>query len=224
MNVPQIAKSSRQASAAAYRSGEGVLVDMEVTPVTSVNGQTGSVLRGDLTNLPVPDRHYSADTCFLRYMFETVYIMFAQARMDAPADLRNLLVVKMTPASIKSYLDALSQSTGKNFEAIAELLSIQVEDLPEFHTEPQESIRLNASFILAGVSGREGCLDFYYASPFSKSAVAVHKKLALDPVVRVDLRTSLVAGLNRGLVQLLHSLPDAVVNELGPLKTEAARE
>jgi hypothetical protein len=206
-----------------YRPGEGVLVDMEITPVTSVSGQASAVLRGSLANLPVPDRHYSADACFVRYMHETVYILFAQVRLDK-SDLRNLLIVKMTPASVRVYLDSLLKSDSQSIESIADALSIEVEELPEFSTEPKESITLNASIIMAGVSGREGCLDFYYASPFSKGAVAVHKKLALDPVVRVDIRTSLLIGLNHVLTRLLKDLPDSVVNEVSHIKVEAGDE
>lgn len=172
------------------------------------------MLVGNLSTLPVPDRRYSADTCYVSYWNETVYVLFGQAKLDGKG-LRNMLAVKMTPASVMLYLNSLK--TGQLMENVTEPLGITAETLPELDNEPAETVTLAANIVMAGLSGREGCMDFYYASPFSKSLAAQVKKLAVDPVVRVDVRTSLMLGLNAKLTKILDGLPENLVDERGPI-------
>lgn len=213
--MANVVKPGRQhATIPQQRQGEGVSLDMQISPATSVHGQGGTMLVGSLASLPVPDRRYSADTCYVSYLNETMYVLFGQARLDGKG-LRNMLAVKMTPASVKLYLN--SPNGVQTMENVAEPLGITAESLPELENEPAETVTLAANIVMAGISGREGCMDFYYASPFSKSVAAQAKKLAVDPVVRVDVRTSLMLGLNAKLAQILDELPENLIDERGPL-------
>ena len=196
------------------RHGEGVSLDMQISAATSVHGQAGTVLVGSLASLPVPDRRYSADTCSVSYVNETVYVLFGQLRLFGHG-LRTMLAVKMTPASVKIYMNSLGG--GPSMESVAAPLGIAAEALLELDEEPSETVTLAANIVMAGISGREGCMDFYYASPFSKNVAAQAKKLAVDPVVRVDVRTSLVLGLNDKLAQIIEGLPQNLIDERGPI-------
>jgi hypothetical protein len=44
-------------------------------------------------------------------------------------------------------------------------------------------------------AGREACIDFYHASPFSLNFVKQNKKMAIEPVVRVMFKTGLAIAL-----------------------------
>lgn len=212
-------KSSRAHAITTFRPGEGVLVDMQMSSVTDVDGGGVAFMRGSFSNVPVPERRYSADICFVSYSDETVYVLFGQKRFDGE-DLRNLLVVKMSPSAIRSYLDTLAPvENGQTISSLSETMGIYPEMLPKFQNEPKESITLTANIIMAAVSGREGCMDFYYASPFSKAAAAANKKLAVDPVVRIDIRTGLLLGMNSAMEEIIRPLPDSVVYEAGRPRT-----
>jgi hypothetical protein len=57
------------------------------------------------------------------------------------------------------------------------------------------------------MTGQDSCIDFYQASPFAMAVALRAKKLQLDPVVRVEVRTplliSLIAELRTQLAQEL---------------------
>jgi hypothetical protein len=57
------------------------------------------------------------------------------------------------------------------------------------------------------MSNKEACLDFYQASPFAIGNVQKSHRLALDPVVRVDLRSSLFLSMIAGLRNLGMEIP-----------------
>lgn len=64
-----------------------------------------------------------------------------------------------------------------------------------FDQNAPQSVVLTSSYVLAGYTGLSACMDFYYVSPFSVQQMAALKKLALEPVVRVNLSTGLMIGL-----------------------------
>jgi hypothetical protein len=64
-----------------------------------------------------------------------------------------------------------------------------------------------SNIVGAGVSGGETCLDFYHMSPFSILKIQSTHKVALDPVVRVHVRTALFTALMKKLRQMLDELP-----------------
>ena len=197
-----------------HREGEGVLVDIQFGAVASVSGKSvGSVL-ANLGSVPVPQKRYSADICFVGYSHETVAILFGQTKYGTEK-LRNLLVVKMTAVNVRRLVESTDSISDPSLAEIAQRLKLVPETLPDFDSEPEESVSLNASIALTGITGREGCMDFYHVSPFSITAAAKSRKLALDPVVRVDLRATLVFGLIAELRSLLAGLPKEVVVDGG---------
>lgn len=206
-------KVARSSVPVANRHGEGVLIDMHITPLQDVRGGHIAQLSGNLSALPVPDRHYTADICDVVYSRETVHILFGQERFGAIQGVRNLVVIKMTPAAIVGYLTTLAEPDRPSFDDAIRDLQIEAEVLTRVEEEPKETVVLRANVVLTAVVGREACMDFYYASPFSKSAAAHTRKLALDPVVRVDLRTGLLLGLHKAFRTIVSDLPEETITE-----------
>jgi len=79
--------------------------------------------------------------------------------------------------------------------------------ITEFKSNADQTVVVTASIVMAGYSGTNGCMDFYYASPFSMQQMAVFKKLAVEPVVRVNLPTGLVFAMLDGLKDAAKSFP-----------------
>ena len=197
------------------------MLDAHTVPVTSVSGQSLASFQARVGNLPVPERHYSADVFYLSVRHETLFLLFGQQRVDGAA-LRNLLVVKMPPDAVNAYLSSLTvvddAKTGVvTAELLAERLNIHIEDVPaELPQEPEETVEFNANLIVIAISGREGCLDFYYASPFSKAAMVKTNKLAVDPVVRIAIPTAILVGMNRRLQTEISRMPDDLTLAIVP--------
>jgi hypothetical protein len=188
-------------------------VDLQLSASRSVRGQTATVLSADLSSVPVPAKRYSADVAFVGYDRETVKILFGQEKFGAGGRLRTLLIIKMTPAAVMRHLEQVDGAE-PSFPSVAERIGVIAEDLPQFANEPRETVTFDANMILAAFTGREACSDFYHASPFSVSVGRESKKLALDPVVRVDMRTSLMFGVIAALRKLMDELPAELKEEI----------
>lgn len=210
----EVSKPARTPAIASNRPGEGVLIDMQVSPITDVGGFSVAQLSGNFSTLPVPDRHYTADICDVQYRQETVYVLFGQERFGRESGLRNLVVIRMNPAAIATYLQSRAgNGVDLTIDVMAQKLGITADSLTTVEAEPKETVTLTANVIMSASSGRESCMDFFYASPFSKAAATHTHKLALDPVVRVDLRTSLILGLHKKLEALIADLPETIVSD-----------
>lgn len=176
------------------RPGDGVVVDVVVNQFVAADGTTMANLGLNAAKIDVPDRRYTADTCAVSEHRGTVKLIFAQERIDGSA-WRSLLVVHMSRDAVSRFLTTIKQIANPSLDEIASAAHIDAEPLATNFNEPSQAIALSANVVLSAVSGSEACLDFYQASPFSMSAVAASRKLALEPVVRVDLRTSLFLAL-----------------------------
>ena len=146
-------------------------------------------------SVEVPDRRYTTDTCAVSQSQGTVKLIFAQETVDGKA-WRSVLVVHMSNEAVSRFLATLEQMGSPGLDTIAASNNIQAELLKPMMSEPHgQAIALSANLVLTAASGNEACLDFYQASAFSLSLVFASKKLALEPIVRVDLRTSLLLAL-----------------------------
>jgi hypothetical protein len=157
----------------------------------------------NLSQVPVPDRRYPADVVSIVSDEHMVRLLFGQRKI-AGAGLRSLLVIHMTFDSIHQFLGS--------FEAVEKKVSEMLKKLPDgklakIDEEPQQTVALAASIIVAGYSGAESCLDFYHTSPFSIQTVQAGGKLAVEPVVRVTLPTSTFLAMWSSLKQLAPTLP-----------------
>src|SRR5581483_7229944 len=170
------------------RPGEGALVD-----VFRTSGAQSHVMQyaADLSMLPVPDRRYPADIATIVHDEHMVRLLFGQRKIAGPG-LRSLLVIHMTFDSARQFLGSLDAFDKKQIDALRMLPPGALTEIAE---EPQQTVALAVNIIVTGYTGAETCLDCYHTSPFSIQKVQSGAKLALDPVVRLTLPTSIFLAL-----------------------------
>jgi hypothetical protein len=188
------------------RPGEGASVSVVLGSATANGLQTAAI---NLSDAPVPERKYAADVSAVAFVPGTVQILFGQRRIGGSKPvLRSLLVIHMAPSAAARFLESTAQFIPYSLAEIARLNGISAEASPPILEEPDQTIALAAGFVLTAASGEDATLDFYQASAFAMSAVK-SGSLSLDPVVRVDLRTSLLLGLVEELQKISPQLPKA---------------
>jgi hypothetical protein len=181
------------------RPGEGALIDIEVRNFAETGGLSGFFMRADMSHAPVPERRYSAHVHGLEGDSESVKLFFGQSKIGKSGGLRTLLIIDMTAQSVARFLQSLDNTTNPTPQEIATNLAITAQPPIEVQEEPGQTAELLANMVLCGWAGPEACLDFYQASPFAFSAAVGIRKLAVDPVVRVDMRASSFLGMLAGL-------------------------
>jgi hypothetical protein len=193
-------RSHRQgAIVAVNRPNEGALIDIAIRAMPSVDGSVVGYMGADLSKAPVPDRKFAADWCALIERDYLVNILFGQQRADGKG-LRSLVVVQMSEPSAFNYVKILSDVAGPSYMEIATTLEIPTESLSTLTEEPAQALTLSANMALSAMSGPEACIDFYKASPFAMGVAMRSNKLSLDPVVRVDFRSSLFMALYKHML------------------------
>lgn len=199
---------SRTGAPPRRRQGEGsTTIAVDVKTFMSTDGRTVTNLGANLAGASVPDRKYVADACAVSYQRDTVKIIFAQEKFDGKG-LRSAIVIHMTPRAVVQMLGVFDGPLHQIFEENARSEGIAPEQISTFESEPQQVAALSANLAIGAAAGREACLDFYQASPFSFSIAAQSRKLDLDGVVRVELSTALLLGLLGSLRELMSRFPD----------------
>ncbi|AMO94917.1 hypothetical protein CFter6_2229 [Collimonas fungivorans] len=95
-----------------------------------------------------------------------------------------------------------------NFDEIVRQAGIvTIPSLRIIEEEPEQTIALTANFVATAMAGRAACMDFYSASAFAMAEMAKLQKLAVDPVVRIDLSIANLAALRDELIKLIPSFP-----------------
>jgi hypothetical protein len=148
----------------------------------------------ELYKAPVPDRKFTADTCSTIFAGSVVKLVFGQERIDGKG-LRSAIVVQMSRIGGANFVRFCDLMKNPSINEIAQTDNIGVENVSPVATEPPQALTLSANMPLTAISGHEACIDFYQASPFAMGIALRSQKLALDPVVRIDLRTPLLVGL-----------------------------
>lgn len=193
------------------RRGEGTPVSVVSRLVTGADGSSRQTHGINLSEAEVPTRRYLAETCAVEYENDLVRLMFAQRRRSS-ADLRSLVIVVMTPLATVHFLESIKSMKSPTLSEIAEKYKFAPEKLADIKQEPDQTIELVANIVAAAFSGREACLDFYHASSFAFVAVKTTNRLALEPIVRVDMRTSLFNLIVQRLRELQSDFPsDAIL-------------
>jgi hypothetical protein len=175
------------------REGEGVALDVRVKHDVAVSGQSVALMEVDIRNAPVPDRRYVADMFAVRAEGRSIRLMFGQRRLNG-TELRTLLIIQMSAAAVKQFLLTIDQVKNPTFLEIVQIAGGAVEQSGTVDREPDQTVALSANMVLTAMSGEEAAMDFYKASPFSLHAAPTRGKLALDPVVRVDLPSAIALG------------------------------
>ena len=195
------AKQLKTAAHQTLRVGEGHAVEVAILPATK--GELGQYSL-DISSLPVPDRKLACDTVSIVKLDYMVKLLFAQKDAIGSGYL-SALVVQMTHESVNNFLRVTTTLEAGIKEL--ENKGFPRGSLVEIKDKPEQSAVVTASMIMAGYSGLDGCLDFYYASPFSVAAINYGNKLSVEAVVRVNLPTPLLVAMCRGLGEIKLTLP-----------------
>lgn len=150
----------------------------------------------DLGSLPVPDRRFACDAVGLKVLTSEVQLFFAQSKPIGEG-LLSLLVLNMAVESVSQFLHSAPLSFAENFrQAFPGHPNVSI---THFKQPADQTVVLAAGIVLAGYTGTNGCMDFYYASPFSQQQIATIRKLSVEPVVRINLAAPLMFAIIEGL-------------------------
>ncbi len=189
------------------RLGEGTSVGFVVHHSSSTDGTTSVTLQIDLNTARVPDRRYVANAAAVEHEGDRLTMIFGQGKLGG-VGYRSLLLLELSSSYIRQFVQASTgmlksavQYAEKHKVSRAELVTIR-EDVPG------QTVPFAANIATAGFSGRDACMDFYYASPFSVQIAGGGGEFQADPVVRVNLPTALMISIYERLAELKDSLPD----------------
>ena len=186
-------KAGKNVVQRAHRVGEGHSVEVTVVP----NAHGGVAAFGiDTMSLPVPDRKLTCDVVGLVQDTFMMKLLFAQKEANGDGYL-SLLTVQMAFESVANFLESMAPLEAGVVEL--EKGNFPSGSVSEIKGHAQQSAAVSASIILAGYAGIEGCMDFYYASPFSVHSISLGNRLSVEPVVRVSLPAPLLFALSRAL-------------------------
>ncbi|MDP9008865.1 MAG: hypothetical protein M3N91_09220 [Pseudomonadota bacterium] len=186
------------------RDGEGTSIDIQLDKFISADGKHVANIGINLGSAQVPDRKYAADLCAVFSDKGSVKILFGQQRLDGK-NLRTAVIVQMTVESASRFLGTLTQAGGPLSEVnrfIAEKYPPEALAKDVAEPQPGQIIALAANLAVVAMSDNEACIDFYQASPFALGLAFKTNKLALEPVVRIDCRSTLFFGMTKGLADL----------------------
>ena len=207
-----MAKSHRNQPSARtmHRIGEGPLIDVHLQQSVRADGQTTSSLGIDLSGAPVPDRRYVADVVSVIPGRDVIKLLFGQEKVSS--GLRSLVVIHMAQFAVGAFVSAILDMKNPTVAEVMKISNIDAKLLSSISDEPEQTVAMTASVAAAAVSGQEACVDFYQISPFARLNVMASKKISVDPVVRVELSTSLLVALVEKLKEISSNFPHEVMH------------
>lgn len=204
------------------RPGEGVSIDVVHQTLPQPDGTTLMAAGINLSSAPVPDKRYVADWVSVLYRRENLKLVFAQETFSFTSQtspsLRSMLVVNMGPDAARNFLRSLQQMRSPNLDELVISCAIKPEPLLEVEQEPEQTIAFAANMVAVAIMGRDTCLDFYQASPFDMVNIATAKRVPIDPVVRIDLRTSLLVSIRNAMQKLEGDFPSETMAVMQVMK------
>lgn len=202
-------KPSQQFLVQSGRRERGIAIPVTTRRITLRDGTAGEELSLSLKDAEVPDRSYFGQECSAKYADDVLLIAFAQPKLGG--DLRTLLMISMPTPAAAQFIRSVEKMSDPTLSDIATNVKVQEGSLLEFPAiEPEQTVTLAANIVAVAVSGHETCLDFYHASAFSYLHLRQTKNMYLEPVVRVNTRTSLMLALMRRLKEIAVRFPPHV--------------
>jgi hypothetical protein len=188
---PAASKYAAAIGNAFHGRAEGHAVDLE--PIGQAHDGANR-FKLDVTQAPVPQRRYSADTAFVVYGGTDVKFVFAQTCLFGDG-FESALAVRVNPQAFADLVSSLRVAKAAELSRVADVLKIKPEGLTEVKTRPVHTVNVVANVFGFAIAGHETCIDFYHANAFAIGKSEGATKLEVEPVVRVDLRTSLFMSL-----------------------------
>jgi len=191
------------------RRERGTPIPVETKRVTLQDGSAGTVSSLSLATAEVPERSYLAEACTVAYENHALALVFAQPKIGGKG-LRSLLLITMTPSAATLFIRSVEEMDSPTLTDIARMTDIESEPLMKFpDEEPVQTATFIANIAAVAVSGREVTIDFYHANAFSYLHMRFERSLYLEPVVRVNLRTSQFLSLMDRMKELRAAFPSA---------------
>lgn len=155
----------------------------------------------DLSDAPVPQRRYAADICVVREKAGDLQFVFGQERLT-DASLDSAIVIRMNPEAASRFFQSIEQMNQPTLGEIAFKMNITPVPLGTIPGEPAQMASMVANIGSLAIAGYESCIDFYHASPFSVRDASSQGGLRVEPVVRVDIRTSQLLAIVERMKEL----------------------
>jgi hypothetical protein len=202
-----MAKKGQQLTASRrVRPGEGVVMEGQRSVVPSASGSSMVSITVDLSSAPVPDRKYVADTGSVFNDGFSVQMCFCQRRIGRETELRSLLVIHFDYQAIANFVKA-NKSFVTQARAFAQAEGLPTMQLFDIVEEPTQTVALTANIMAVSHSGRDACMDLYHASPFVFHEMKNGGPFAAEPIVRVNMNTSLLVAIIAKCEELAPKLP-----------------
>jgi hypothetical protein len=169
------------------RPGEGAIIEINRKMTPKPDGTFEFQIALDLGSAPVPDRRYVADAAHVTYSNSVVSLIFWQKKITS-SEARSMVVVTIASAAVLQHL----QNAEAQMNSLMKSVYANEGTLEALPMEPLQTVCLAANIIASGWSGREACIDFYYASPFVLGMLPKNGKFSAEPIVRVTLSTGIL--------------------------------
>jgi hypothetical protein len=180
----------------------------------AVNAGGNGALGLDFSGIDPPVRRYAADLAWLVVDSTfTAKLVFVQEGL-AEDELETALIIRLSPAALLTYVEAMEQFTQPSVEQIAELMAIQEQPVEPRNQRPHQTAHAVANFMITTVSGFETCLDVFHAPAPAILRMQHEQKLNMDPVVRVELKTSVYLSLLRKMRESAAAMPAELQNRI----------
>lgn len=188
------------------RPGEGSVIGFVTHNISNPDGTTAVALFLNMNTARVPDRRYVANVAAVQVVGEQLVLIFGQSKLGG-SGYRSLLIIEMSSTYVHQFLKS-SEDLVKGIVKFSAQHNVRMAKLCEIKEDvPGQTIPFVANIATAGFTGRDACMDFYYASPFSVQIAGMGGEFAAEPVVRVNLPTALMGAVYEQLDLLKDSLP-----------------
>jgi hypothetical protein len=188
------------------RPGEGTSVGFVLKHSSNTDGTAVVKLQLNLNTARVPDRRYVANSAAVVQEGDRLTLIFGQTKLGG-GGYRSLLLLELSSTYARQFIQA-SAAMLKTAIQYAEKHGVPRAKLAEIREDvPGQTVPFAANIATAGFTGRDACMDYYYASPFSVQIAGQGGEFQADPVVRVNLPTGLMIAIYERLFELKNSLP-----------------
>lgn len=186
-------------------------MDVDFVRETHNGGRSLEFIRASFDEAPVPERKYAAAIANAVYRHSEIELLFAQEEVGS-TNIRSLVAVFMSPSSVVRFLKSLESLDGASFEQMAD--ENVSESLVAIVGDGKQTVAFRANHVSIACANDEATMDFYQVP-----AAAVHRagrtgKLAINDIVRVELRLPLFLGL-------VHKLRDLALEHGFPIPKES---
>lgn len=204
----KLARSQNAASSSRSALVSGMAAPIQKRFETRSDGSVVSQLVMQIRDLAPPERRYSAEEAFVTFNgTDAVSFHFLQRKLSG--EIRSLVSVKMYSDSARQYHETLNAIA----EPLEQFVTRSDVDVPEVKMpadEPPHTVAMVASVAQTTFGGFEAEMSFYHVSPYGLHLATVNEaadSVAVEPVVRVDLPTTMLVGIVRQLAVLIPKLP-----------------